>query len=163
MTRAQPTRTTKRERGQNLIEFALLMPVVIIFIAIIIIIGLAMNTRASLQQGVREGARQAAVGKTLTQVRDIAAGNAPENIDPADVAWCHPPGEGGSRGKVGDPVAVYLWIGGSEGYDYTLTSASGIFGWINVGDFSVNMSPVATARLERAFSGTPVNCPAGIP
>jgi hypothetical protein len=123
--KAPASRRSGNERGQGLIEFALLTPFIILFIAAIVMLGLALNARSSLQQGVREGARRAAVGGTLTEVQDLAAGNAREYIDPADVQWCHPPGPGGTRGQVGDPVRVYIFDSGDEGYPVTLVPSGG--------------------------------------
>lgn len=152
------------ERGQNLIEFAMLMPFVLLFIAAIIVFGLALNTRSSLQQAVREGARQASVDTKAAdwpQIQGLAAGNAPDALDPADVAICHPLNTTtGTQGQVGDPVRVYLQEGGSgaEGYEYTLVSLGGIFNAFGVGELKVRMSPRATARLEKSVA-IPVDCP----
>ena len=144
-----------RERGQNLIEFALLTPFVILFIAAIIVFGLAFSTRSSVQQGVREAARQIAVGAPVPTAQALAAGNAPDVLNPADVLVCLPPG---STGKRGDPVRVYLYTGGAEGYEYTMVSASGIFRALGAPSLTVRMSPRATARLEKDVSGL-ASCP----
>lgn len=146
------------ERGQNLIEFALLAPAVLVFIGIIVVIGLALNTRSSLQQAVREGARQASVGATLSDVQNLAAGNAPDVLIPADVRVCHPVGPSGTKGQVGDPVRVYLYKSGAEGYPYRLVSSGEILSAAGVPNLTVRMSPRATARLEKSVA-TPVDCP----
>lgn len=138
------------ERGQNLIEFALLMPFVILFIAAIIVFGLAFSTRSSLQQGVREAARQIAVGVPVPTAQALAAGNAPDVIASGDVLACLP---AGSTGKAGDAVRVYIYTGGAEGYDYTLVPATGIFKALGAASLSVRMSPRATARLEKSVAG----------
>ena len=155
------TRRKASERGQNLLEFALLAPFVLLFIGAIVVFGFALNTRSSLQQAVREGARQASVGKSLAQVQALAAGNAPDVIDPADIAWCHPVGSSGTQGATGDPVVVYIWMGGQEGYEYTIASAAGILNVVGLNNLSVRMSPEATARLEKSVA-TPVDCPPGV-
>ena len=136
----------------------MLAPFVIMFIAIIVVIGLALNTRSSLQQAVREGARQTSVGATLSAVQDLAAGNAPDALASADVLVCHPVGTSGTKGQVGDPVRVYLYKSGAEGYPYTLVSVGGIFSALGAPSLTVRMSPRATARLERSV-GSPVDCP----
>lgn len=143
------------EGGQNLLEFALLTPVVLAFIAAIVAFGLALNTRSSLQQAVREGARQAAVGKPLADVQALAAGNAAENLDPADVKWCLP---AGSTGIIGQSIRVYIdddASGGVEGYDFTLVPSNGIFAAFGVPDLTISMKPRATARLEGTVVGVP--------
>jgi TadE-like protein len=153
-----PSKANRWERAQALIEFALLSPLAIMFIAAIVVFGLALNTRSSLQQAVREGARQASVGATLAQVQDLAAGNAPDALVPADVLVCHPVGTSGTQGQIGDPVRVYIYKGGAEGYPYTLVSVGGIFNALGLGSLAVRMSPRATARLEKSVL-TPVDCP----
>jgi hypothetical protein len=144
------------ERGQNLIEFAIVAPFVLLFIGAIVIFGLAMNARSSTQHAVREGARTAAVGGTLPQVREITAANAPERVDPDDVFWCHPDPPGpGAAGTVGAQVVVYL------------AATGGIFSIFGVGDVKVFLNPRATARLEKTVKDTAespiVPCPEGIP
>jgi len=161
LRRAPPRASARGEAGQNLLEFALLAPFVLLFIGAIVVFGLAFNTRSSLQQAVREGARQAAVGKTLTQVQDLASSNAPEVLDPADIAWCHPVGTSGTKGRSGDPVVVYIWTGGQEGYEYTIAPAAGILNVVGLNNLAVRMSPEAKARLEKSVA-TPVDCPAGV-
>jgi Flp pilus assembly protein TadG len=141
-------RTTRNERAQNLIEFAMLLPIVLVFIFALVMFGIALNTRSNLQQAVREGARQAAVGSTFAQVQAQAAGNASESIVANEVRWCLP---AGSTGKVGDTVRVYIDEGnnGSEGFNFTFVPADGLFSMFSVGSFGVNMKPRGTARLEK--------------
>jgi hypothetical protein len=142
------------ESGQNLVEFAFISPLLILMIAAIIMVALGLHTRSNLQQAVREGARQAAVGKSLADVRDLAAGNSGGTLDSTDINWCLP---GGSAGSVGDQIRVYVDDGnnGSEGYGYTIIPATGIFSAMGVSSLTVNMSPRATARLEKSVSGIP--------
>lgn len=158
----RPTVTAVRrgpaELGQAILEFALLTPIVIVLIAAIVTFGIALNARASLQQAVREGARQAAVGKSLSEVQNLAAGNATEQIDAADVKVCHPLGDGGSQGHVGDPVKVYIFKDGAKGYPFPLVPSNGIFSAFGVGTLTVRMSPEATTRLEKSVAA-PVACP----
>lgn len=140
------------ERGQNLIEFAMLTPFILGFIAAIIILGLLLNTRSSLQQAVREGARQAAVGASLTNIQNLAAGNAPDTLAPADVRVCYPPGVS-SRGGIGDPVRVYIFKSGAEGYPFTIIPSGGILTAAGGGlSPTLRMSPQATARLEKSHT-----------
>jgi hypothetical protein len=136
----------------------MLMPVILVFIYAIVVFGLAMNVRASLQQAVREGARQSAVGKSDAEVQALAAGNAPDWIDPADVLICHPIDSDGSQGQVGDPVRVYIHKDGAEGYPYTLVNTGGMLSTWGVTGITVRMSPRATSRLEKSVA-VPTNCP----
>jgi hypothetical protein len=144
----------RRELGQNLIEFALLMPIVLVFIGAIVIFGLAFNARASVQQAMREGARQAAVGASLSEVQSLSQGNAEEWIDSASwVHWCHPLNSATStRGRVGDPVQVYVFTSGAKGVPFTIVPSNGVFAAVGVGSLSVRLNPVATARLEKSVA-----------
>jgi hypothetical protein len=157
----------RHDKGQNLVEFALLFPFVLLFLGAIIMIALTLHARSNLQQAVREGARQAAVGKTLTEVQNLAAGNAPDTLDPEDVRWCHPTGaESNTRGHVGDPVTVYIWdendgVPAPEGYDQTLVPASGsLFNSMGMDEFKIRMKPRATSRLEKSVNADDLEtCP----
>jgi len=141
-------RTTRRSRdhsheaGQNLIEFALLTPFVLLFVYAIVQFGILMNTRASLQQAVREGARQAALGTVpVATVQALAAGNAPEVISASDVEVCLP---SGSSGQSGQQVRVDIRQNGSAGYQYTLAPLiTKFFG-------PLRLNPKGTAILEHS-------------
>jgi len=148
----------RTERGQNLVEFALLMPFILLFLGAIIWFALAMHTRSNLQQAVREAARQAAVGQDLVTVQEAGAGNAPETLEPEEVKWCLPTG---SSGHVGESIRVYIDEGndGTEGYSYTLAPATGVFAFFGVSNVEVNMQPRATARLEKSMTGVPACAP----
>jgi hypothetical protein len=130
------------------------MPFVLGLVGAVIMFSFALHTRSSLQQGVREGARQAAVGKPLAEVQALASGNSADTLQPADVRWCLP---SGSDGDTGDAIRVYVDQGnnGSEGYAVTLIPSTGIFQELGVDDLAVTMSPRATARLETSVSGVP--------
>ena len=101
--------------------------------------------------------RQAAVGAALADAPDLAAGNAPDTLIPADVRVCHPIGSSGSQGQVGDPVRVFIFNGGSEGYPDTLIPSGGILKALGAPNLTVRMSPRATARLEKSVAA-PVTC-----
>lgn len=153
--------TRRSERGQNLIEFAMLFPFIMIFIAAIVIFGLALNARSSVQQGVREGARQAAVGASLAEVQALAQGNAGDWIDNTSwVHWCHPLNTSTTpqgRGRVGDQVQVYVYTSGAEGVPFTIVPSNGIFSAFGAGGLSVRLNPRATARLEKSVPNASID------
>lgn len=161
----------RSERGQNLIEFALIAPFVLLFIGAIVVFGLAMFARSNVQSAVREGARTAATGASLDDVRSIAAGNASEHVDEEDVQWCFP-GAAETRGDPGQRVVVFLREGGPQaepGIPFTLAATGGIFSIFGVAedaDITVQLNPRATARIEvrpdEEQSELP-GCPTGIP
>jgi hypothetical protein len=156
-------RTERRlepERGQNLVEFALMFPAVLVFIGIIIVVALMLHTRSNLQQAVREGARQAAVGASLSQVQNLAAGNANDTLNPSDVRWCFPSG----TGKVGDPVKVYVYKDGDAGYPYQLIPSGGTLSALfGASALTVRMGPTATSRLEHSVPASVVTSAGACP
>jgi hypothetical protein len=133
------------------VEFAYIIPIMTLLIGAIIMIAFAMFTRSNLQQGVREAARQAAVGN-LAEAADIGSGNAADSVDPEEIKLCLPTG---SSGSVGDEIRAYIDEGndGSEGYGFTLIPATGVFAAFGWTGLTVDMAPRATARLERSVSG----------
>ena len=148
-------RTASAQRGQNLVEFALMFPAILLFIGIIVVVGLMLHTRSNLQQAVREGARQAAVGASLTQVQNLAAGNSNTSLNSTDVKWCFPTGPTGTTGRVGDPVKVYIFKSGAAGYPYKLVPTGGTFNKLfGASALTVRMGPTATTRLERSVPGS---------
>jgi hypothetical protein len=148
-------RALSPERGQNLVEFALMSPLLLLLIGAIVVIALGLHTRSNLQQAVREGARQAAVGKSLADVRDLASGNSGGTLSPDDVNWCRPTG---STGSVGDPIRVFIDEDGdgADNFSYTIIPNVGLFGALGISTaVKVEMHPRATARLEKSVSGLP--------
>ena len=58
------------DRGQSLMEISLLLPVLLIIVFGIIDFGLGMRSYISLSNGVREGARFAAIGNPAGEPSD---------------------------------------------------------------------------------------------
>jgi hypothetical protein len=78
-------RSPDRQRGQGLVEFALVLPIVLMLIAGVIEIGLLGNDAITIGYGSREGARAgSALGKG--GVRDCTTGDDPAGVDQAIVA-----------------------------------------------------------------------------
>lgn len=61
-------RITKEEKGQSLVEFALLLPVLMLIILGIIEFGFMFNAKITLNSAAREGARVYAVSKDEAEV-----------------------------------------------------------------------------------------------
>jgi hypothetical protein len=78
-------RRRKRSRGQALVEFALLLPPVVLLVVSVAELGLAFGNTHTLGYGSREGAR---VGSALASggVSDCTAGDDPSGVDPAVIA-----------------------------------------------------------------------------
>ena len=138
------------EGGQTLIEFALIVPLIIVFLFVIVDFGIALDRRIVLQHAIREGARYAAVHANADDIRLRTVNQAQNTIAVADVVVCYIDGddEGGSVGDPGDSVRVSATFA----YDLAIVGPvlSGLFQG-NAG--TIIMTPSATARLERTVSG----------
>jgi Flp pilus assembly protein TadG len=61
-------RNARRDRGATAVEFALLLPVLLLLVFGIIDFGRALNAQITLTQAAREGARLAALGQSQSNV-----------------------------------------------------------------------------------------------
>jgi Flp pilus assembly protein TadG len=151
------TRRGRRwDRGQAIIEFALIAPLVILFLFTIVDFGIAMDRRITLQHAVREGARMAAVNEDIGQVCDHTVAEAQDIINGADITFSYedlddPPN--GRATDAGDSVKV----GATFDYDLPIVGPvlQGLFGG-SAG--SIPMTPWGTARLELSVPGE-TECP----
>ncbi|MCP8969322.1 TadE/TadG family type IV pilus assembly protein [Ectobacillus ponti] len=66
----------KKESGQSLVEFALVLPVLVLLIFGIIDFGRVLHTYLTLDHAGREAARAASIGKTDADVKSVADANA---------------------------------------------------------------------------------------
>lgn len=138
------------QRGQSLVEFALVFPMVILFLFAIVDFGIALDRRITLQHAIREGARYAAVHGDILDIQNKTANQAQNIIVSSDVVVCYIDGddENISVGDPGDSVRVSATFA----YNPAIVGPvlSGLFGG---GVGTINMTPSATARLERTVSG----------
>ncbi len=72
-------------RGQNLVEFSLVLPILIVVLMGVVEFGIVYFIRASVENAVREGARYGAVHPTdvsgiQTRVRQMVSGLAPASL-----------------------------------------------------------------------------------
>lgn len=65
------TRYIKNNRGQTLVEFALILPVLLLLLVGTMDVGLLINQHMILSEAAREGARSAALGGSNDIVRDV--------------------------------------------------------------------------------------------
>lgn len=89
MTLRPPGKGTT-DRGAVAVEFALLLPVLLLIVFGIIDFGRALNAQITLTQAAREGARLAALGDTTGQVqsRATAAATGLSNVTVTVVSAC---------------------------------------------------------------------------
>jgi Flp pilus assembly protein TadG len=97
-----PTRLDRREAGTAAIEFALVLPLVLVVALALLQVGLLVRDRLLIEAAARAGARAAAVEADAGAVRSAALAAAPD-LDPAFITI------GISRaGSQGDPVTVSI-------------------------------------------------------
>ena len=146
-------RRTAGERGQTLLEFALVAPLVLFFLLAIVDFGIAIDRRLVLDHAVREGARFASVGgdylttgtpATVQQVKNytaaqsqgIADANAPAGSN-RSIAVC----------QAGSSVRVSV--------TYTHDFVTGFTSIFDTSVGSIQMDPKAEARIEQAIGVPP--------
>jgi len=122
------------ERGSSAVEFALLLPILLLVLLALVQVGVLARDALVLTQASRAGAREAAVQPSSDAVeqavRGAAAGLAEERLS-VDVVW---------SGQRGTPVTVLV--------AYEAPIASLLAGWLLPG--SVSLSASATMRQEFA-------------
>ena len=137
------------ERGQALIEFAFLLPVLLLFLLALVDFGLALDRREVIQHAVREGARQASVGLTEAQIENEVVAQSQEILTLADVSVCYADGpDGAPAGFAGSAVRVSATLT----YQFSLGSGE-LLGAFGVAPISIEMTPSAEARMETSVTG----------
>ena len=140
------------QRGQALIEFAFVLPLIIVFLFSIVDFGIAIDRRIVLQHAVREGARKAAVTSDMTAIVDTTVDQSQGLLESADVSVCYEDTDGnGNPGDSGDNVRVSATFT----YDFTvaITEVFNAFGASLPS--GITMTPTADMRLENTVPGAP--------
>ena len=141
----------RSERGQALIEFAFILPILLVFMLSLVDFGIALDRREVIQHAVREGARQASVGLSESDTIDVVVDQSQGTLEADDVTICYDVGPTGApAGFAGSDVRV------SATYTYQFTLGSGeLLSAIGIdpGAFSIEMTPSAEARLETSIAG----------
>jgi Flp pilus assembly protein TadG len=139
-------------KGQALIEFALLFPFLMVFLFVLLDFGVAIDRRVVIQNAVREGARQGAVGRSVAEIQTITANQSQNVLELTDVDVCYVdgPDANSNPGNVGDSVRV------SATFVYTFDVMSGQLLrplGVDPGDFDITMTPRGEAALETSVPG----------
>ncbi len=137
------------QRGQTLLEFALVAPLMLFFLLGLVDFGIAIDRRLVLDHAVREGARFASVGGD-------ALGGSPANRA-AVRAYAYDQAQGLPAGP-GKFKVCYRALGAEQAvevsinYKYKLVTPIGIIA--NLGpNWSIPLFAKASARVEQPLSG----------
>ena len=110
-------RSYGREHGASAVEFALILPLLVVLVFGIIEFGLAFTRSQAMQAAAREGGRVAAIGLSAQDVQDaVRDAVGPVGIDSGDVAVCIDDGtatvcsNGDFCAEAGDTVRVVASI-----------------------------------------------------
>jgi len=124
-------RIIKNEKGASAVEFALILPILIMLVFGIFQFGIAYNNYITITHAAREGARLAAVDLNNPLLKQIIIERAyPIPITEADITISTPEGT-----DIGDPVEVEI--------TYNITVEIPL-----VGSWSIPLTSKAVMRLE---------------
>ena len=142
------------QRGQSILEFVVIFPILMIFLFSIVDVGIAMSRRATLNHAVREGARYAATldnsdGGDFVKARTSAQSQ--DLVDPGAVSLCYEDVNGNGDVDRGDAVDV------TAPYTYKPFILRVALGWWGASVPDIDMSATGSARMEVNASGT--TCP----
>jgi len=136
-------RQSKREDGQSLVEFAMVVPIFLLVLFAIVDFGMAFHAWITVTNSAREGARIGAVHAPVAtieqRVRDTATALDADNLS---VTVTNADDQGG---QPGESVVVDV------SYDYSLmTPLANLFNLVSGGaiDDAFSVSSVADMRLE---------------
>lgn len=132
-------RRGKRQRGQGLVEFALVLPLFLILILATIDFGWALKAYITATNSAREGARVGAVGETSAVITAKTVSTSSGLLDSSNVTVT------GAQGNSGTSVTVDV------SYNYTYITPLGSLVSAFLGGSLPNplpMSTSATMRLE---------------
>jgi Flp pilus assembly protein TadG len=132
------------ERGQALVEFALVLTPLLLIIVAIVQFGFWFQARSALRDGVRAAARQASLCRSIPGFDDSTAYTAYHGIVDSSVAnainptitWGPGPADNRPICIAGTPVAV------TGSYDYPIN----ILGLINVGGDQLTATAVGVVE-----------------
>ena len=142
------------ERGQGVVEFAVIFPLFMLLVAIVFDVGLGFNRQATLQHAVREGARFAALDKDPSDdsVKQRTVNQSQGLVEPDDITVCYEDIDlDGSIGP-GDAVdvtATYVY------QPIMLRTVDGLFNG-SAGDMTI--ATTGSARLEVALDTAGATC-----
>jgi TadE-like protein len=144
------------ERGQALIETALLLPFVLILLIVIVDFGIALDRREVILHSLREAGRSAAAGDSVSAIQGRALSESDGALsDPNQVAVCYRDEDSTNPlGGAGDAVVVHI------DYDFSLSVGGGeMLSAAGINFPTIPISPTGEVRLIKDTSETsPTSC-----
>lgn len=133
------------ERGQNILEFALIMPVLLVIVFIIVDLALALDRWIVISNAAEEAARTGITGAEAPEIMqraiDTSQGLLDDDEASVDVRWDDANGNG--RGDRGEAVIVEVT------YDYNLvTPIAPLLGLVGGGLGPLRLHSCADMRLD---------------
>jgi len=146
MTLKANVHTNRRERGQSMVEFALLLPIFLVVMFIMADFGVGISRWVIITNATREGARLGAVGGSTTDIAAKVADTSNDLLDAADVnVYYLDKDSNGDVGDRGDSVVV------ESDYEYGLITPLKAF--LGLAWDSINFYSCTDMRLELPVSG----------
>ena len=134
----------RKERGQAMVEFALLLPIFLAVLFLIIDFGVGINRWVIVTNSTREGARIGAVGASTPDIADRVATTSNGLLDAADVTVRYV-GDGDGAAERGESVVV------ESDYEYDLITPLRAF--LSIAFDSITFHSCTDMRLELPVSG----------
>jgi hypothetical protein len=139
-------KANQKERGQAVVEFALLLPLFLIVLFIIIDFGVGISRWTVVTSATREGARIGAVGVSPNEIKSKVAVTSNDLLDPLDVHVNYVDNNTNNPlGDHGDSVVV------ESDYDYQLITPLRVF--LGIAFDSLNFHSCTDMRVEVQVSG----------
>ena len=141
-------------RGQALLEFAFVAPIVLVFLFAVVDFGIAIDRRITLQHAVREGARKGAVTDDMTEIVNTTVDQSQGLLEPADVLVCYEDADVPPNGNPGDP-GDNVHVQATFTYEFTV-AVTEMFNFFGASlPTGIDMTPSADMRLENSVAGAP--------
>jgi len=125
----------KNNKGQALVEFAIILPIILLLIMGIVQFGMMINSYLAIQYAAREGARAGIVGSTDSEIKNLITADSP-SLDSSKLTVTITPAL--SNRKSGDTLTVKI----SYSYNLTIPVISSIF------KNSIILSSQTSMRIE---------------
>jgi Flp pilus assembly protein TadG len=113
-------KSLKNHKGQSLVEFAIILPLLLLLVIGIIEFGMMLNSYLAINNAAREGARAGIVGSRNDEIQNLILSTSPA-LDAQNLKITITPSDG-SR-KSGDTLTVAV----TYNYYFTIPILGGIF------------------------------------